>query len=74
MTRQRVELAAEHVIIVSGLLAGGGEDGVEMHRVEQQKMAKMPRVKPKSPTRLTTKALIAAALADGRSYQKPISR
>ena len=35
---------------------------------------KMPSAKPKSPTRLTTKALIAAALADGRSYQKPISR
>ncbi len=27
--------------------------------------AKMPRAKPKSPTRLTTNALIAAALADG---------
>ena len=29
------------------------------------KVAKMPSEKPKSPTRLTTKALIAAALADG---------
>ena len=36
--------------------------------------AMMPSAKPKSPTRLTTKALIAAALALGRSYQKPISR
>jgi hypothetical protein len=36
--------------------------------------AKMPRAKPKSPTRLTTKALIAAALAEGRSYQNPINR
>ena len=35
---------------------------------------KMPRAKPKSPTRLTTKALIAAALAEGRWYQNPISR
>ena len=35
---------------------------------------KMPSMKPKSPTRLTTNALIAAALALGRSYQKPISR
>ena len=35
---------------------------------------KMPSAKPKSPTRLTTKALIAAALAEGFSYQKPISR
>ena len=38
------------------------------------KVRKMPSAKPKSPTRLTTKALIAAALADGRSYQKPIRR
>src|ERR1051326_641736 len=35
---------------------------------------KMPSENPKSPTRLTMKALMAAALADGRSYQKPISR
>jgi hypothetical protein len=35
---------------------------------------KMPSAKPKSPTRLTTKALMAAALADGFLYQKPISR
>ena len=34
----------------------------------------MPRAKPKSPTRLTTNALMAAALALGRSCQKPISR
>ena len=34
----------------------------------------MPSAKPKSPTRLTRKALIAAAQALGRSYQKPISR
>ncbi len=38
------------------------------------KTAKMPSEKPKSPTRLTTKALIAAALASGFWYQKPISR
>ena len=38
------------------------------------KTAKMPSAKPKSPTRLTTKALIAAALASGLWYQKPISR
>ena len=34
----------------------------ELNRV---KMAKMPSAKPKSPTRLTMKALMAAALADG---------
>ena len=37
-------------------------------------VAKMPRAKPKSPTRLTRNALMAAALAAGLSYQKPISR
>ena len=35
---------------------------------------KMPSTNPKSPTRLTTKALMAAALAEGFLYQKPISR
>ena len=35
---------------------------------------RMPSVKPKSPMRLTTKALMAAALASGFWYQKPISR
>ena len=38
------------------------------------KVRKIPSEKPKSPTRLTTKALIAAALAEGCSYQKPIRR
>ena len=36
--------------------------------------AKMPSEKPKSPTRLTMKALIAAAFASGLWYQKPMSR
>ena len=34
----------------------------------------MPSEKPKSPTRLTMKALSAAALAEGLWYQKPIRR
>jgi hypothetical protein len=34
----------------------------------------MPRMKPKSPTRLTRKALRLANTADGLVYQKPISR
>src|SRR5216683_8017757 len=38
------------------------------------KTAKIPSAKPKSPTRLTMKALIAASFADSRSYQKPIKR
>ena len=39
-----------------------------------RKVPKMPREKPKSPTRLTMNAFKAAALADGLWYQKPISR
>ena len=39
-----------------------------------QKTPKIPSMKPKSPTRLTTNALIAAALALGFLYQKPISK
>src|SRR4029077_1455721 len=39
-----------------------------------KKTANIPKEKPKSPTRLTRNALIAAALAEGRSYQKPTSR
>jgi hypothetical protein len=31
-------------------------------------------MKPKSPTRLTMKALMAAALAEGFWYQNPIRR
>ena len=31
-------------------------------------------MKPKSPTRLTMKAFVAAAQAAGRSYQWPMSR
>ena len=38
------------------------------------KTEKIPSRKPKSPTRLTTNALIAAAFADGFWYQKPTSR
>ncbi len=34
----------------------------------------MPRMKPKSPTRLTRKAFRFAAMAVSRSNQKPISR
>ena len=39
-----------------------------------QNTVMMPSAKPKSPTRLTTKALIEAALAVGFLNQKPISR
>ena len=34
----------------------------------------MPRRNPKSPTRLTRKALRLANMAVGRVYQKPMSR
>jgi hypothetical protein len=52
-----------------------GEDRVEIDRAEQQKTAKMPSAKPKSPMRLTTKALIAAALATaGRTRSRSADR
>ena len=38
------------------------------------KTTKIPKANPKSPTRLTINAFIAAATADGFSYQKPIRR
>src|SRR5690349_13864616 len=38
------------------------------------KIRKMASIRPKSPMTLTTKAFLAAATADGRVYQKPISR
>jgi len=38
------------------------------------RFAAMPSTNPKSPTRLTTKALRLANTADGRVYQNPISR
>ena len=38
------------------------------------KVAAMPSMKAKSATRLTMNALIAAAFAAGRVYQKPIRR
>ena len=39
-----------------------------------QNTVMMPSMKPKSPTRLVTNALIAAALAVGFLNQKPIRR
>ena len=42
--------------------------------LKARKIPKMPSAKPKSPTRLTRNALMAAALALGLSYQKPIRR
>jgi len=39
-----------------------------------RKVPKMPSMKPRSPTRLTTNAFIAAAFALGFLNQKPISR
>ena len=39
-----------------------------------KKVANIPKANPKSPTRFTTKAFMAAAQAEGRLYQKPINR
>ena len=38
------------------------------------KIAMMPSAKPKSPTRLTMNAFLAARAAERLWYQKPISR
>ncbi len=59
------------ILAMSGPLAKMSSKPKEPESIQT---AKMPSAKPKSPTRLTMKALMAAALADGRSYQKPISR
>ena len=62
-------------MVLPAMAGAAAKDGVEVDRAEAPRTApKMPSAKPKSPTRLTTKALIAAALAEGFLYQKPISR
>ena len=40
----------------------------------KKKIKKIPIANPKSPTLFTIKAFIAAALADGFLYQKPINK
>jgi len=57
-------------------LAPGAAAKIASKLVEPKKKntPKMPSAKPKSPTRLTTNAFIAAALAEGLWYQNPISR
>ena len=63
--RQRVGMPAEERHGLADQRGRLRKDGVEIDRADQANSAKMPSAKPKSPTRLTTKALIAAALASG---------
>ena len=45
-----------------------------LRRPVAQNRPRIPSSRPKSPTRLTTKAFWAAWAAPSRSYQKPTSR
>ena len=58
----------------SAWAATSGKSSANWIEPNDQNTVMMPSAKPKSPTRLTTKALMAAALAVGLWYQKPISR
>ena len=61
--------------IVASALSGAAAKMVsKLMELNIRKTPMMPSAKPKSPTRLTTKALMAAAFASGFSYQNPISR
>jgi len=70
--RQRVDISSEESR--SAVSRRTRKDGLEVGRPISMKIAKIRAAKPKSPNRLTTKALIAAAFADGFWYQNPISR
>ena len=60
--------------VVPALVAISGNSSAKLMVPYIQKIVMIPSTKPKSPTRLTTKALMAAALAVGFLNQKPISR
>jgi len=67
-------VVADEAPLGAGDLVNVREDLGELDDPNIQKTVMMPRAKPKSPTRLTTKALMAAALALSLWCQKPISR
>ena len=56
-----------HKKLISVVASAGAAANTSSKRTEsvRKNSAKIPKAKPKSPTRLTTKALIAAALAEG---------
>ena len=74
-TASPIVYAAEDRRVLAPFIAGAAAriSGIETVW-NTRKVPKMPSMKPKSPTRLTTNALIAAALALGLRNQKPISR
>ena len=63
--RQDVEVAAEEPKRLARDVRRGGEHLLEVDRAEDEEHAEDADAKPKSPTRLTMNALMAAALADG---------
>ena len=62
------------VQLLPAFAATAGKISANCTEPKAQNTVMMPSAKPKSPTRLTTKALMAAALALGFLNQKPISR
>ena len=63
--RERIDIPTEEMKALADERRRLREDGVKIDRAGEKKTAKMPSEKPKSPTRLTMKALIAAASASG---------
>ena len=63
-----------NAIVVPTLPGTAAKTGSNITVLNTRKVPMMPSAKPKSPIRLTTNALMAAALAEGRSNQNPISR
>src|ERR1700744_4339532 len=77
-SRQQVDSASawvpRKVKCIPTLDAAAAKTGSNCTESKMKYTAMMPSEKPKSPTRLTTKALIAAFCGAGLSYQKPTSR
>ena len=77
-SRQRIVIVSRRIpakVIVDPAMPGAASRISGIDTVPKTRnVPKIPSMKPRSPTRLTTKALIAAALALGFLNQKPISR
>src|SRR4051812_49085674 len=70
----RLRLAPANHQLWPAAAAIWGNTTANLIEPKAQNVVMMPSAKPKSPTRLTTKALMAAALAVGFLNQNPISR
>ena len=63
-----------NVIVLPAMAGAAWNTSSKLMELKMKKIPKIPSAKPKSPTRLTTNALMAAAFASGFWNQKPISR